>query len=147
MKDLPVERDGVPAVVRTDFTNDELWGQVKAVVIEGAEDESPIDDPDAASETWYFVFVDDADYAGATPDQLRHAVPDSVHQKVIFVVDDSTFSDPDRVIRAVHVASKMEFRLLPELAYVVWVNLFQDNLNFDDFAESAASDSEGIYRR
>lgn len=146
MMQLPVEDDGVPAVVRTDFTNNEWWQQVKAVIIEGAEDESPIDDPDADRATWYFAFIDDAEYTGATPDELRQAVPDGVYQKVLFIVDSSTFSDPDRVIRAVNVHSGAEFRLLPELAFIVWTNLFQGNLSFDELAEFATADPDGVYR-
>ncbi|MBE7190924.1 MAG: hypothetical protein INR66_00395 [Gordonia polyisoprenivorans] len=141
MRELDVENEGIPAVVRTDFTTNETWQQIKELVTEGAEDDLADLDDEAPE---MFVFVDDREYDGATTDELRHAVPDGVYQFVVFAADTTTFSSPERDLVAVHVQTGQTLRLLPELAFLVWNNLLQSNLGFDEMIELA---TDGIYRR
>lgn len=140
MRKLDVENEGIPAVVRTDFTANETWHQVKDLVTEGAEEDMAELDDEAPE---MFIFVDDREYHGATTDELRHAVPDGVYQAVVFAADATTFSSPERDIVAVHIRTGQTLRLLPELAFVMWNNLFQSNLGFD---EMMAFSTDGIYR-
>ncbi|MGH6654635.1 MAG: DUF6924 domain-containing protein, partial [Actinocrinis sp.] len=144
-----------PLVIRTDFTDEDVWARVVEELRTPLEDDDPVQpylicDPryaDAATER----IVQDVRAALAGPD-----LPDAV-----FIADSTTMRETDHPLLAVSTEAQgqdgdvedcdvedceeyaTQFRVLPHAAAVVSVNLGIGNMDFEDYA----SDGHFVYGR
>ncbi|MGX1541565.1 DUF6924 domain-containing protein [Streptomyces adustus] len=113
-------------IVRTDYDDEAGWRAVVAEVSQACG-------TDGESEAFVHL-VDDPAWAGAAPDAVRAAVSRDDHLSVVFVADAAT-------MRSAHHAL-----LALDLDYDVHANLSLANVDFDEFAEAALADPEGVVR-
>ncbi|MFG2874838.1 DUF6924 domain-containing protein [Streptomyces sp. NPDC048337] len=156
MSGLPeiVGRDEFAAlVIRTDYEDEAAW---RAVV---AELERPWGDDgefDAAVH-----LVDDRVWAGATPDQVREAVRRDEETCVVFLADGVTMRSALRPLLALDPVEEeildpefyrelldlpREFRTVPAGVHCVHANLSLANMGFEEYAEAASAEADGVYR-
>ncbi|MEV6106776.1 hypothetical protein AB0M28_18965 [Streptomyces sp. NPDC051940] len=115
--------------------------------------------------------ADDAAWAGATPEQVRAASESDEYLSVVFVADAHTMAsgahallaldlgeeedkpedlDPkyyaDLILQLTESPAAREFRTTPAALHDVFANLQIANLDFDDFAQEAATDPDGVLR-
>jgi len=91
-------------------------------------------------------FVDDAEYAGITKDQLLELIPKNYSHNFIVVADRTAISLPDHPLLIVDLyeRSGREFRAIPSQIQSIENNLSIANMDFEEFAESV--DESGIFR-
>ncbi|MFD8636297.1 DUF6924 domain-containing protein [Streptomyces sp. NPDC059533] len=110
--------------------------------------------------------ADDPSWAGATPEQVLAAVGRDEELSVVFVADRTTMTSPHRTLLALHVRAEdedehldpeyygqlvdsppaREFRTTPAGVHDVHANLSLANMDFEDYAEAAGEDPEGVFR-
>ena len=83
-------------VVRTDFTDDEAWHEVKAAIVQPHS---------VYGFQAYVVFVDDTQYDSLAVDRLLELIPEGGNQTFIFLVDSQTIRDPKHPVLCVDLAS------------------------------------------
>lgn len=147
MASLP---DWCSLLVRTDFTDDAAWDQVR----EEATREYGPDEFCANVEP-----VSDPQWAGAAWEAVKTAAPvdDEAGPSVLFIADSITFASPahpvlvvdltDRFLSVTEfpkIANRTPFRCLPSALWDVENNLSIANLDWEDYAGSLA-DGE-VYR-
>ena len=136
-------------IVRTDYSDDETWYDVAALLTA----EHPLGfTPDNH-------FVDDPAWAGATVDEVLAAAP--AENGVVFLADAVTMRAPHPLLAVNTVTREVceddyeftyemshgrEFRVLPAGVADVAVNLLIANTDFPDFAATASDDPDGHYR-
>jgi hypothetical protein len=89
---------GATLLVRTDFSDDDAWDQVR--------DEAQ---PEYGPESYYAVveLVDDPAWAGASWEALKSVAPaDSAGPSVLFIADGVTFAAPEHPILVVDLDDK-----------------------------------------
>jgi len=136
-------------VVRTDYSDDEAWLGVAALL----EAEHPIGfRPDNH-------VVDDPAWAGASADEVLAAAPGE--NGVVFLADAATMLAPHPLVAvntvtradceddyefAYEMSHGREFRVLPAGVADVAINLLIANTDFPEFAATARDDPDGCYR-
>ena len=132
VKPLPVS--DAPLVLRTDFSNQEAWSAVC----------DRIRHPDPLF-TASVTFVDDPDFAGLTPDDLRTRGYYE-QQTFAFFADHMTMTHAEHpvLIAFVFEDAHVEFRAIPAAIPGIENNLSLGNMDPEEFAESAGAD--GIFR-
>jgi hypothetical protein len=133
VKSLPEPIDSL--VLRTDFSDDAVWEQVRAAI------SAPHGDFQAHVE-----FVDDLEYRDLTVDELTHRVAETSTLTEIYVVDVLTIADPEHPVLVVDVCDEpgRNFRVIPAEMWCVENNLSIANMDWEDFAESL--DRDGVFR-
>lgn len=133
VKPLPDPIDSL--VLRTDFSDDAVWEQVRTAI------SMPVGDFQAHVE-----FVDDPEYRDLTVDELTQCVARNSTLTEIYVVDVLTIADPEHPVMVVDVCEEpgRNFRVIPSEMWCVENNLSIANMDWEDFAESL--DHNGVFR-
>lgn len=133
MKTIPETRQA--AVLRTDFTDDAAWSDVCDEI------QAPSGDFAASVDC-----ISDRAFEGVTLEEVAELVrPDSRHT-FLFLVDHSTFADPEHPVLVVDLYSDpgRTFRVIPSQMWGVENNLSLANMDFEEFAD--AVDKDGVFR-
>ncbi|MFJ8107169.1 DUF6924 domain-containing protein [Streptomyces sp. NPDC096132] len=145
-------------IIRTDHTDETAWREV-------AEEASRPwgEDGQYAAD---LLLVDDPAWAAATPEDVREAARRDKELSVVFVADGVTMRSPRRALLALDLLEAedvenldpvyyqelidspppREFRTAPAGIHDIHANLSIGNMDFEEFAEVAADDPEGVYR-
>ncbi|MFF2147803.1 DUF6924 domain-containing protein [Kitasatospora sp. NPDC058190] len=150
-----VGRDEFAAlIIRTDYEDEAGWRAVVAEVSQpwGTNGEYQAD----------VHLVDDPVWAGATPDAVLTAVRRDEEVSVVFVADGATMQSPHHALLALNLFHEdedldpmyyrelidsppaREFRTTPAAVHDVHANLSIANMDFEEFAEAALADPDGI---
>jgi hypothetical protein len=138
MPELPSTH--APPLIRTDFTSDQVWDEIKADV----ERVTP-----EGFQAW-IVFLEDRGLEGLGDDALAERMPrdypSGYQHPVVFIVDRVTITDPERPILVISSYDEHpgRFRCLPSTVQAIQNNLTLANLDFVDFA--GAVDGDGVFR-
>jgi hypothetical protein len=135
MKPLPQSQAAL--VVRTDFSNDEVWEAIGAAILQLTEEGFGAQ----------VEFVDDATYRGVAKEQLLDLFPEGDRRPFFFmIVDEVTVRSPEHPILVVDLWREpgREFRGVPAAVQSVENNLSIANMDFAEFAD--AVDEDGIFR-
>jgi hypothetical protein len=136
-------------LVRTDFTDDDAWDQVRA---EATREYGP-DGFQANVEP-----VSDLQWAGATWESVKAAAPvDDDGPSVLFIADNITVASPEHPILVVdlddkilsvaefpEIAGRTPFRCIPSELWGVENNLSISNMDWEEFASEVGDD--GVFR-
>jgi hypothetical protein len=136
-------------LVRTDFTDDDAWDQVRG---EATREYGP-DGFRAHVEP-----VSDPQWADATWDSVKAAAPvDDEGSCVLFIADSITFASPEHPILVVdlddkilsvaefpEIADRAPFRCVPSELWGVENNLSISNMDWEEFADAVGDD--GVFR-
>jgi hypothetical protein len=131
MKQLPESDNSL--VIRTDFSDDEVWREVRDQLA------APVGDFRA-----YVDFVDDRDYDGLTIDHLLELGESS--KSFVFLADGETMTNPEHpalVVDLLHEPGRT-FRVIPSEMWSVENNLSLCNMDWEDFSSNL--DSNGTHR-
>jgi hypothetical protein len=128
-----------PAVIRTDFGNQQAWeaicGLIRAPAHEG-------------SDTFYahVEFLEDDDYRNLSTESILAMLPRDYEHTFLFIVDSATVSSPDFPILVVDLCESRgrTFRAIPSRIQSIENNLSISNMDFEEFAEDI--DEDGIFR-
>jgi hypothetical protein len=125
-------------LVRTDFTSDDAWEQVR--------DEARRQNQDGFRA--YIEPVSDPAFERATWEAVKAAVPANDYgASVLFIADSTTLTSPDHPIMAVDIldsSGNPPFRCIPSELWSVDNNLNITNMVWDDFASKL--DERGVFR-
>lgn len=126
-----------PLVIRTDFSNDAIWKTICAEV------QKPVGIFRFRANV---EFLDDAEHAGLTKEELLKLDSRSYRNTFIMIVDQMTIAHPEHPLLVVDLyeGSGNEFRAVPSQIQGIENNLSIGNMDFEDFAE--AVDEDGIFR-
>lgn len=123
-----------PIVVRTDFSDDEAWAEV----VDQAR--SIIVDDWVAD----FSFINDRDFEGMTPEELRALHPSTVEDNYLnysffAIADESTFrnADHDLLLVDTFLVHDDPLRCIPEKLGLVVENLELANVDWEEFLASS----------
>ncbi|MFI7542968.1 DUF6924 domain-containing protein [Actinoplanes sp. NPDC049599] len=136
MAPLPSPADLTSLVLRTDFSDDAAWDELRAVLrSEGAHRSA--------------TYVSDPAYAGVTIQALVEADAAAVEDDkltYVFVADAVTLSNDEWLLLAVDLEEEpgRSFRVRPGAFTDVSANLAVANMEFADFA--GATDETGTFR-
>jgi hypothetical protein len=136
MAALPTPDDLTSLVLRTDFSNDAAWDELRAVMrSEGAHRSA--------------TYVSDPQWAGVTIQALVEvdtAASDDDKLGYVFLADATAMSDDEHALLAVDFEEEpgLTFRVVPSAFTDVSSNLAVGNVDFADFAE--ATDESGTFR-
>jgi nucleotide-binding universal stress UspA family protein len=136
MTALPAPDDLTSLVLRTDFSDDAAWDELRAVLrSEGAHRSA--------------TYVSDPAYAGATIEALVEAdaaADEDDKLTYLFLADDIALNDDEHLLIAVDLAEEpgRTFRVQPGAFTDVSANLAIANMEFADFADAA--DDSGTFR-
>lgn len=133
MKPLPPPADLTSLVLRTDFSDDTAWDELRATL--------EVHDPHGTS------YVDDPAYSGVSVQALIDASAND--QRVVtylFLADATTMADKEHPLLAVDlfVEPGRTFRVPPSWYPEISDNLSIANMDFAEFAEY--TDDSGTYR-
>jgi hypothetical protein len=140
-------------VVHTDFSDDAAWRVVTDLLNQPHGDDGEFDSTNQ--------FIDDPAFAAASPDEVLLAAANDPLLSVLFLADAATMRGVHPLL-AVSTLSRedypddedyesalefgREFRLLPAAVAETHANLAIANMDFEEFAASAADDPERIHR-
>ncbi|CAL9332681.1 DUF6924 domain-containing protein [Streptomyces sp. enrichment culture] len=140
-------------VVRTDYHDDRAWQDVTAALTQPWGD---------GRYEAHLHFVDDPAWAGASVEEVLHAVRADDELAVVFLADRTTMQAESHALLAVTTLTReecaddedyerltefgREFRTVPAGVHDVHANLSIGNLGFEEYAAWAHDDPEGIYR-
>ncbi|GGF17684.1 DUF6924 domain-containing protein [Williamsia phyllosphaerae] len=135
---------GASLLIRTDFSDDELW---RTVVGEAT---APNDDGYGNQFSANLLCIDDPNNSGMTVDQLLTRMGDGP-PFYAFIADSRTLTDPEHPILAVD-NERAEWgdgrgrtvRIIPREMWGIENNLSISNMDFREFADSA--DDDGVFR-
>ncbi|MFF1733853.1 DUF6924 domain-containing protein [Streptomyces sp. NPDC058247] len=152
-----VGRDEFAAlIIRTNYDDEAAW---RAVVAEASRPWGT----DGEFEALVHL-VDDPTWAGVTPDAVLAAVRRDEELSVVFVADGATMQSAHHALLALNLPIEdedldpmyyqelidsppaREFRTTPAAVHDVHANLSLANLDFEDYAEAALADPEGVLR-
>ena len=135
MKLIPKTENAV--VLRTDFSDQAAWGRICATIRE------PVGVFGFRANV---EFIDDAEYAGITRDQLLRLVPKNYEHSFIIIVDQIAILAPDHPLLIVDLYEGIghEFRAVPAQIQGIENNLSIANMDFEEFADSV--DTDGVFR-
>jgi len=127
--------DATP-VIRTDFTDDSAWKQIKKEV--------------AAKNLLGFAanvrFIDDQQYDGWSGQDLLQGLPDLAAYGCVFVADATAMSSAEHHLLVLDPFNPdgQTFRVIPSEAWGVENNLAIANMDYGEFA--GAADADGVFR-
>jgi hypothetical protein len=133
MKQIP-ETDNA-LVLRTDFSDDSLWGSLRAAI------QKPVGVFRA-----YVDFLSDPEYNGITTEQILSFIPADSNHSFLFIVDRITLAHPEHpvLVLSLYPERGRTFRVVPREMWGVENNLSIANMDFEDFAD--AVDPDGVFR-
>ncbi|MDB6004377.1 MAG: hypothetical protein JWR15_1364 [Prosthecobacter sp.] len=127
-----------PLVLRTDFTDDQAWSPLCALI------SSPIGRDGFQAQV---TFVDDPSFAGVAPEVLLTCIPGDHPHSFVVIADRATFSEAEQPMLVMDLLDQRgrTFRALPTRIQAIENNLSIGNMGFAEFAEAVEGD--GIFRR
>lgn len=143
-------------IIRTAFGDEAAWQAVVADLTQPWGDEGEYDA--------HVHLVDNPAWAGATPGDVVAAVRTDEDLSVVFLADSVTMQCAQRGLLALAVYDEdedldpthdqeligapppREFRTAPAGVHTVHANLSIANMDFEDFAEAALADRDGVFR-
>jgi hypothetical protein len=126
-----------PLLIRTGYSDPAAWNMVRAAVQR----------PDISSGyEARFEFIDHPSYQNLTKTQLLSLLPANYDHSFLFIVDQITLSHPEHPLLVVDLYTEpgRDFRATPPEIPGIEANLSLANMDFSEFADSAAAD--GIFR-
>ncbi|WP_326818357.1 hypothetical protein OIE61_36310 [Streptomyces sp. NBC_01762] len=159
MRVLPeiVGRDEFAAlVIRTDYNDEAAWQAVVTSLTQPWGEKGELEA--------HVHLIDDPAWADATPAEVLTAVRLDENLSVVFVADRVTMHSADCALLACDLWSEdedldpmyyqglgdspppREFRTAPAAVHDVHANLSIANVDFEEFAEEASADPEGVLR-
>jgi len=137
--DLPATRTDQSLVIRTDFSDDRAWADLRAAM----RDPTPFDGDGAAVEV---EVIDDPAYAGLLPDDLIAPGFARNDHTYVFLVDSVAMTDPEHPVLVVDLWEDpgRTFRVVPEQFSSVETTLSDSHVDFSDVADNASPD--GVFR-
>lgn len=150
---MPDEHDNGPWVVRTDFSNETTWRDLKQAI------SAPHREPGTDLEFLAYVqFVEQQRYGGLKVEALVRELPADYPCEFLFVADAETFRSAERPLLVVGFRSAEEssdggrgerreiqtFRAIPATIQSIENNLSIANMDYADFANSVQTD--GVFR-
>lgn len=131
----PLPESEVSLVVRTDFSDDAAWDQVRKAI------STPTGEACACVE-----FIDDHEYEDLAIDELVRLVDEESDLTEVYLVDVLTVADPEHPVLVVDVCDEPGrfFRVIAEQLWCVENNLSIAMMDWEDFAESV--DENGVFR-
>lgn len=135
MKQIPQTENAL--ILRTDFSNQAIWEAIYREI------QKPVGIFRFRANV---DFLDGAEYAGITRQQLLELIPQNYNHTFIVIVDQMAISHPDHPLLIVDLyeGSGNEFRAIPSQIQGIENNLSIANMDFEEFAE--AVDEDGIFR-
>ena len=135
MKQLPETEN--PLVIRTDFSNQEVWESICAAI------SHPVGDPDFLA---HVEFLSDEGYKDIDKQQLLKLFPEDYEHSFFIVVDQTAVSKAENPLLVVDLSDEpgREFRAVPETIQAIENNLSLANMDFEEFANGV--DEDGILR-
>jgi hypothetical protein len=126
-------------LVRTDFTDDEAWGDVIRRIAE-----TPSMAGSGAVDR-----VEDRDFDGVAADRLLGPLRSGGERVLAFVADAETFSSPERHLLMIYLGddepeSGRLLRVVPEAVSTIDLDLSLGNNDWEDYADNA--DTDGVLR-
>jgi hypothetical protein len=141
-------------VVRTDFTNDQVWTEIKRLV------SAPQVEPISGLEFRANVrFVEEAAFANLTSGAVVQALPDEYPGFVVFVADSETGKSKEKTLQVIGFTPQGDdpkaferkprqtpsseirvFRAVPATVQSIENNLSLGNMDFENFAGAVESD-------
>jgi len=133
---LPAPHDGTSLVLRTDFSDDARWQELRTTL-------------DGHSEYDWATYVDDPVYQDVAIDVLieaNAAVTESGRLTFLFVADSVTMGGEESLLMAVDLLDEpgRTFRVPPRWYPDIAVNMAIANMDFADYA--ACTDERGVFR-
>ncbi|MFI7636788.1 DUF6924 domain-containing protein [Nonomuraea sp. NPDC049400] len=127
-------------VVRTGFSDPDAWQAVR-VALGVTGEESFVEEFQDEVEV-----VDDATYAGLTPDQLLALLPSGYTDPILVVVDSTALESAEMPVLVVDLVEERgrAFRVIPAELPDIHSNLSIANMDFFEFADNA--DADGVFR-
>ncbi|MEV4330962.1 hypothetical protein AB0K02_10515 [Streptomyces sp. NPDC049597] len=138
-------------IVRTAYDDEAAWQAVVTDLTRPWGDECEYDAD--------VHIVDDPAWTGATPDDVLAAVRGDEDLSVVFLADKVTMQCAHRGLLALAVHDgeddvdpmdgdppPREFRTVPTGVHTVHANLSIANMYFEDYAETAFTDPDGVFR-
>ena len=121
-------------VIRTDFSSDRSWEEV-VQLMQAPQTENAFQ---ASVEC-----ISDKSCVGLTPQTVASVMPTGSQRAFVFLVDAEAVADPEHPVLVVDLVEEpgRSFRVVPSEAWGVENNLRLANMDFEEFAESADSDS------
>lgn len=134
MNPLPLSR--VALVIRTDFSDQEMWEAIGAAIIRPTEEDFRA----------HVEFVDDGAYRGLTAGQLLDLLPDGDARAFFMVVDDIAVRESGNPVLVVGLRRDRGrlFRAIPAAVQSIENNLSISNMDFAEFADAVGPD--GVFR-
>ncbi|MEV7304154.1 DUF6924 domain-containing protein [Streptomyces clavifer] len=152
-----VGRDEFAAlIIRTDYNDETAWQTVTADLRQPWGDDGEFEAD--------VHLVEDPVWADATSDEVLAAVSRDENLSVVFIADRVTMQSAHRALLALDVGvevedldpeyyqelisspSRREFRTVPVGVHCVHANLSLANMDFEEYAETAIADPEGVFR-
>ena len=131
----PLPSSGNPPVVRTDFSNEDAWSDIRRVI--GA----PVGEHRFLANV---NFVDDREYEEAGKEALLPLLEAArPHHGFAMLVDHAAIVRPDHPLLVIDVESGREFRAIPGTVQSIENNLSLGNMDFEEFADSV--DADGVF--
>lgn len=143
-------------IVRTDYTDEKAWLGVTADLRRPWGDDGEFEAD--------VHLIDDPVWANVTADEVLAAVSRDEDLSVVFIADGVTMRsahcsllaldvgaededlDPEYYQELINSPSLREFRTVPAGVHCVHANLSLANMDFEEYAETAAADPEGVFR-
>jgi hypothetical protein len=128
-----------PAVIRTDFDNQEAWETICRLI------RAPVHEGDNTFYA-YVDFFENVQYRDQPVAELLRAVPHDYKHSFLFVVDRESVSRTDFPLLVVNLFESRgrTFRTVPATVQSIENNLSIANMGFEEFAE--AVDRDGVFR-
>jgi hypothetical protein len=135
MKHLPQTEN--PLVLRTDFSNQAAWETIRIAA------QKPVGMFGFRAN---LQFLDEAEYAGLSKDQVLQLIPDDYNHSFIVIADRIAMRHSEHPVLIVDLfeRSGREFRAIPSTVQSIENNLSLANMDFEEFAE--AVDDDRIFR-
>ncbi len=154
-----VPANAMPVLVRTDYSDDAAWQDVRAALTElpselrrGVElmkamnaaagvDVSGLNRP-----TEFMTIIDDRRWSDCTLEQVVALVAKDSKDACLFIVDQKTMSNPDHPVLVVDLSRhrRRTFRAIPSEVGGIAANLSIANMDWEDFANHL--DRDNVFR-
>ena len=133
----PITKTEVPIVLRTDFSDQSGWEKICAEI------RKPVGIFRFRANV---EFLDQAEYAGITKDNLLALLSPHYNHSFIIVADQTAMSRAEHPLLVIDLFNQRgrEFRAVPSQVQGIENNLSIANMDFAEFAESV--DEDGVFR-
>ncbi|RJL35833.1 DUF6924 domain-containing protein [Bailinhaonella thermotolerans] len=125
-------------VVRTDYSDEERWGAVRALLADMEDDrwmpERPV----------RMRFVENPAYHGLPARQILALLPDGYVDPLLIIADKVTLDSPETPFLVIERDSGIGLRVIPSELDHLHVNIYIGNVDLGGYIET--SDADGLFR-